>query len=354
MYNTYIPLLTYKHANGAEGSEVDPRPRREPAEDQQRRQDLHADPAQGPQVLRRHPGQGLRLHLARSNASSRSTRGGSPFYTGIVGAEKFAETKTGGIPGIKTDDKTGEIVIDLTKPRGTFTNELALMFVGAACPPGTPDEEPLDRPAPGDRPLHDHQVRTRPRLVLRAQPALGESQRQSDAGPARRPRRQDRDHDHPQRLDPGQRNRTGQVRLDADAAARRPLHRSQGQIRGHPVPGRAPDQHLLLLDEHDTSRRSTTSRSARRSTTRSTRRRWNGSTPARSSARQQILPRGDARATRSSTSTRTTWPKRSRLIKEANPADTRHHRLDRQRKPQRRSGRLLQRRAQQTRLQRRS
>ena len=27
--------------------------------------------------------------------------GGSPFYTDIVGAEKFAETKTGGIPGIE-------------------------------------------------------------------------------------------------------------------------------------------------------------------------------------------------------------------------------------------------------------
>ena len=36
---------------------------------------------------------------------------------------------------------------------------------------------------------------------------------------AQRPRRQDRDQGRPQRLDPGQRNRTGQDRLDADAAA---------------------------------------------------------------------------------------------------------------------------------------
>ena len=54
------------------------------------------------------------------------------------------KTKKGGIPGIKTDDKTGKIVIDLTKPRGTFTNELALLFV-APVPAGHAGQEP-DRP----------------------------------------------------------------------------------------------------------------------------------------------------------------------------------------------------------------
>ena len=58
----------------------------------------------------------------------------------------------------------------------------------------------------------------------------------------------------------------------------------------------------------DRSRRSTTSKSARRSTTRSTRRRWNGSTPARSTAPSRSCRRG-CRATKNSSSTRTTWPK---------------------------------------------
>ena len=40
-----------------------PRPRQRPAEDQQRRQDLHAASSARPQILRRHPGQGLRLPL---------------------------------------------------------------------------------------------------------------------------------------------------------------------------------------------------------------------------------------------------------------------------------------------------
>jgi len=77
--------------------------------------------------------------------------GGSPFYTSIVGAEKFAETKSGGIPGIKTNDKTGEVQIELEKPRGTFTNELALMFA-APVPPGTPNEDLSADPPPGTGP----------------------------------------------------------------------------------------------------------------------------------------------------------------------------------------------------------
>ena len=145
--------------------------------------------------------------------------GGSPFYTDIVGAEKFAETKTGGIPGIKTDDKTGEIVINLTKPRGTFTNELGLLFV-APVPPNTPDKDQSANPPPATGPYVITKSEPGPRLVLRAQPAVGEDQREADARPAQRPRRQDRHHGGPQPVDPGQRRRAGQDRLDVQT--RRP------------------------------------------------------------------------------------------------------------------------------------
>ncbi len=92
----------------------------------------------------------------------KTNSGGSPFYTGIVGAEKFAETKSGGIPGIETDDKTGEIVIHLTKPRGTFTNELGLMFV-APVPPDTPNTNQSTTPIPG----------TGPYMITKADPGKG-------------------------------------------------------------------------------------------------------------------------------------------------------------------------------------
>jgi len=77
--------------------------------------------------------------------------GGSPFYDDIVGAEEFAKTKKGGISGIETDDKTGEIVIHLVRPRGTFVNELAIPFA-ALLPAGTPAEDMTAHPPPATGP----------------------------------------------------------------------------------------------------------------------------------------------------------------------------------------------------------
>ena len=45
---------------------------------------------------------------------------GVGFFTGIEGAEQFAETKKGDIPGIVTDDDARTIEIKLTKPQGDF------------------------------------------------------------------------------------------------------------------------------------------------------------------------------------------------------------------------------------------
>src|SRR6185295_7147777 len=76
---------------------------------------------------------------------------GSGFYSTIVGAEKFAETKQGGIPGIKADDETGKIEIELEAPRGTFTQELGLLFA-AVLPSGTPAKDLTADPAPATGP----------------------------------------------------------------------------------------------------------------------------------------------------------------------------------------------------------
>ncbi len=150
MAEVYVPLLTYKHAAGEEGSEVVPGLAKELPE-------ISPDGKTYTLFLR----PGLKYSNGEpvkasdfTNAVERMFKlnsGGSPFYTTIVGAEKFAETKQGGIPGIKTDDKTGEIKITLTAPRGTFTNELGLLFV-APVPPGTPDEDESANPPPGTGP----------------------------------------------------------------------------------------------------------------------------------------------------------------------------------------------------------
>ncbi len=73
---------------------------------------------------------------------------GSAFFTGIVGAEEFVKTKKGGVSGIKTDDETGKITIELTESRGSFTYELAIPFAGVV-PGDTPAKNQTKNPPPG-------------------------------------------------------------------------------------------------------------------------------------------------------------------------------------------------------------
>ena len=161
MGEVYIPLLTYKHAEGKEGSEVVPGLAKEMPKlsNGEKTYTLFLRPG-----LKYSNGEPVKASDF-TNAVERMFKvnsGGSPFFTTIVGAEKFAETKKGGIPGIKTNDKTGEIQITLEKPRGTFNNELALMFT-APVPPDTPDEDQSASPPPG----------TGPYMITKSQPGRG-------------------------------------------------------------------------------------------------------------------------------------------------------------------------------------
>ena len=162
MADVYIPLLTYKHANGEEGSEVVPGLAKEMPKI-----------SNGEKTYTLFLRPGLKYSDGRPVKASdfpfavermiKLNSGGSPFYiAAIEGAEKFAETKQGPIPGIKTNDKTGEIVINLAKPRGTFTNELGLMFV-APLPQDTPIEDLSGNPPPG----------TGPYMITDSQPGKG-------------------------------------------------------------------------------------------------------------------------------------------------------------------------------------
>lgn len=150
MYNTYLPLLTYAHANGDAGTEVVPAL----AEDLP---EISEDGKTYTLTLRK----GLKYSdgtpVKASDFAASIERmfklptPGVQFYTDIVGAEKFLETKRGGIPGIETDDKTGEIVIRLTQPRGPFIKELALLY-SALLPSGTPAKNLTNDPPPATGP----------------------------------------------------------------------------------------------------------------------------------------------------------------------------------------------------------
>ncbi len=161
MADVYIPLLTYKHAEGAEGAEVVPGLAKEMPKITNGGKTYTLFLRPGLKYSNGEPVKASDFTYAVERMFKVNS-GGSPFYTSIVGAEKFAETKQGGIPGIKTDDKTGEVQITLEKPRGTFTNELGLYFV-APVPPNTPDEDQSKNPPPS----------TGPYVITKSEPGRG-------------------------------------------------------------------------------------------------------------------------------------------------------------------------------------
>ena len=150
MYNTYLPLLTYKHADGAEGAEVVPALAENLPEVSDGGKTYSLTLRKG---LKYSDGTPVRASdfTATVERLFEVESPGSPFYEGIVGAEEFAAGKADDIAGIETNDKTGEITIELTSPRGTFTNELAMLFV-ALLPPDTPARNLTADPPPATGP----------------------------------------------------------------------------------------------------------------------------------------------------------------------------------------------------------
>jgi peptide/nickel transport system substrate-binding protein len=150
MWNTYIPLLTYRHAPGQAGTEVIPG----------LAQDL-PEISRGGKTYTLQLRQGLRYSNGQPVKASDFERaierdfdldsGAAPFYSDIVGASDYQEGSSNQIRGIQTDNQSGTIVINLNQPRGTFPNELALMFA-APVPPGTPGKDQTTSPIPGTGP----------------------------------------------------------------------------------------------------------------------------------------------------------------------------------------------------------
>jgi len=161
MYNTYLPLLTYAHANGTEGSEVVPALAESLPKISNGGKTYTLNLRKG---LEYSDGTPVRASDFASSIERlfKLNSPGIQFYEGIVGAEKFAKTKTGGITGIKTNDRTGEIVIDLVSPRGTFSNELGLLFA-ALLPSDTPAKNLSANPPPA----------TGPYMIVKSEPGRG-------------------------------------------------------------------------------------------------------------------------------------------------------------------------------------
>lgn len=150
IYNTYIPLLTYAHAEGSEGSEVIPG----------LAEGLPTESADGKTYeltlrdgLKYSDGRPVKASDFKASVERlfEIESGASPFFAGIVGAEDFFEGKAEEIAGIETDDKSGKITIELNEPSGTFVSELAMPFT-APVPADTPAKDQTPNPPPATGP----------------------------------------------------------------------------------------------------------------------------------------------------------------------------------------------------------
>jgi peptide/nickel transport system substrate-binding protein len=150
MYDTYIPLLTYRHAAGKAGSEVIPGLAKSLPKITNGGKTYTLFLRKG---LRYSSGQQVKASDFETTIERLLTldSGRAPFYTDIFGAKQFRRAKRGGIPGIVTNDATGKIVIHLFKSRSTFTQELALPFA-ALVPPNTPVKDESLNPPPATGP----------------------------------------------------------------------------------------------------------------------------------------------------------------------------------------------------------
>jgi peptide/nickel transport system substrate-binding protein len=150
MWNVYLGLLTYKHVDGPEGAELIPGLAEDLPEISEDgltysftlRENLKYSDG-SPVKASDFPATIKRLFLVDSP--------GVGFFTGIVGAEQFAETKKGEISGITVDDDARTIEIKLAKTQGDFLHILAMVFAGFV-PANTPAKDQSTTPPPGTGP----------------------------------------------------------------------------------------------------------------------------------------------------------------------------------------------------------
>ena len=169
LWNTYTPLLTYRHQRGEAGTDVVPGLAKDMPE-------ISADGKTYKLTLRPNMKYSDGTPIRATDFTYAIKRlfkadsGGSVFYEDIVGAMDFAEDKSDTISGIVADDTSGDITITLDKPNGTFTNVLGLTFA-APVPPSTPlDKDATNNPPPSSGPFMISEVDAPNSLIMERNP----------------------------------------------------------------------------------------------------------------------------------------------------------------------------------------
>ncbi|HEY6780574.1 MAG TPA: ABC transporter substrate-binding protein, partial [Thermoleophilaceae bacterium] len=149
MWLAYTPLLTYRRVDGDAGTELIPGLAASLP-------DISADGKTYKLTLRKGLKYSNGTPVKASDFEHEIKRvlnlesGGSSFFEAIEGGTKYLENgdPQADIPGIESDDATGEITIRLNEPNGTFSNVLAMNFA-ALVPSDTPFRNMSADPPPG-------------------------------------------------------------------------------------------------------------------------------------------------------------------------------------------------------------
>jgi peptide/nickel transport system substrate-binding protein len=150
--HVYIPLLTYQSGNGDESTKVVPGLAESMPTISQDGKTYTFTLRKGMKYSDGSPIKASDFPYAIQRLFKLDS-GGAPFFENIVGAEDYANGKADSISGIKADDATGKITVQLNDPSGTFLNEVALMFA-APVPQSTPlDKDQTSTPPPSSGPF---------------------------------------------------------------------------------------------------------------------------------------------------------------------------------------------------------
>jgi peptide/nickel transport system substrate-binding protein len=149
LWLVYTPLITYPHKPAPEGSELIPGLAEALPEVSEDGKTYKLKMREG---LKYSDGSAVKAsdfeHAIKRVLNLES--GGSAFFLGIEGAQDYVDAGKceGDISGIVTDDKTGDITINLTEPDGSFSHVLGMWFA-APVPSNTPCKEMTKDPPPG-------------------------------------------------------------------------------------------------------------------------------------------------------------------------------------------------------------
>ncbi|MEX1141720.1 MAG: ABC transporter substrate-binding protein [Thermoleophilaceae bacterium] len=149
LWVVYTPPLTYRHAEGEEGSELIPGVAEAMPEISDGGRTYRFTVREGLEYSDGTPVRASDFEHAVKRVLALES-GGTYLFEGIAGATDYIEAgdTDADIAGIEADDRSREVTVRLTQPDGTFSNVLATSFA-AFVPSSTPFENQTTSPPPG-------------------------------------------------------------------------------------------------------------------------------------------------------------------------------------------------------------